>query len=301
VSLYVFAMDQRGWLQRAISGVIDPQKEDTDTAVRRVKRLCFAGVQRALQDGMDSSTVGVLVDEEFASDIALEARGLGLTVALAIERADREVFELEYGDDYLDHLRRFDPQLPKVLIRHNVESERDGLDEQLRRLRRVSDELHGWGWPLLLELLVPPTEAQLESFGGDVRAYDERLRPGLTLRAVEEIQAAGVHVDRWKVEGMYSRADAGSLAAACGSRDGATCLVLGRNAPWEEVELWLSNAASCAGYDGFAVGRSLWWEASRAALEGSLSWDDGVEVIAQNYRRAIGIYDKARSAATQFP
>lgn len=299
--LYIFAMDQRGWLQRAISGVLDSRKEDSTAAVRRVKQLCFAGVQRAVKEGVDSSGVGVLLDEEFASDIALDAKARGLTVALAIERADQEVFELEYGDDYLAHLRRFDPQLPKVLIRHNVESDRAGLDEQLRRLRRVSDGLHGSGWPLLLELLVPPTEAQLESLGGDVRSYDEQLRPGLTLQAVEEIQDAGVHVDHWKVEGMYSRADAGSLAAACCASGGATCFVLGRNAPWEEVELWLSNAASCPGYDGFAVGRTLWWEPARAVLEGTSTWDDGVEVIARNYRRAIDIYENARSAVIQAP
>ena len=241
--------------------------------------------------GAQRANAGVLVDEKFGEDIhGVPERHNSL--AVPIERADQQVFEPEYGHVWLSHVTKLDPDLPKVLIRHNVEGDRSGLDEQLRRLRRVSDELHDAGYPLLLELLVPPTRAQLAGVGGDERIFDDHERPQLTVRAVEEILTAGVRVERWKVEGMSSATSAAELARVCTRDAGVTCLVLGRNAGWDEVDRWLANAAASPGYDGFAIGRTLWWEPAVDLLLGS-SWENAVEAIANNYRHAIDTYEMA--------
>lgn len=293
MALYLFAMDQRGWLERELTRLFPQSEEDIGSLVRRAKELSFAGLRHAIGNGVDAIDAGVLVDEEYGEAIARQAVEHGITLSVPMERADREVLELEYGDAALQHVRSLSVDLPKLLIRHNVGGDKEGNAEQLWRLLDIGNRVAQMGKKLLLELLVPPTPEQLASCGGDVRRYDDELRPDLTIRAVHEILEYGVPVPIWKIEGMYRREDAAAVGAACTDGGQATCLVLGRNAPWEDVECWLGNAASSPGYDGFAIGRTIWLEPVTEALAGKIDHEEAVAQIAERYLRAVTIYREA--------
>ena len=291
--LYLFAMDQRGWLEREIAGWLPGNAVDVRERVRRAKTLSFAGLCRAVGNGVDLKEAGILVDENYGAEIARRASAEGITLSVPMERAECDVLELEYGAQALDHVRALSPDLPKLLIRHNVGGDRANNREQLRRLLDVSRHLVDEGRKLLLELLVPPTPDQLRSCGGDMRLYDKEVRPGLTVRAVEDIREYGVPVDIWKIEGMYSKQDATAVGRACTSGAQSTCLVLGRNAAWEDVECWLRNAAASPGYDGFAIGRTIWLEAVRGALMGEINDEEAIAHIASRYLHAVRCYQQA--------
>ena len=289
--LYMLAADHRGWLLRALAAELPRTSDETATLARRVKQLCFEAVVAAVEHGVARADAALLIDEELGAEVAVRAQEAGLTVAMPIEKPDQEVFQPEYGESWLEHVVAMDPDLPKVLIRHNPSTNRSDLEEQLRRVRQVSDTLHRAGRPLMLELLVPPTPAQLEDAGGDQRVFDECWRADLTVGAVREILAAGVRVEIWKVEGMTTRAQAALLARACQSGGPSRCIVLGRNAGWEQVERWLGNAAASPGYDGFAIGRTLWFDTAVEFFRGSLSWGEAVSRVADAYRRAVDVYE----------
>ena len=91
-------------------------------------------------------------------------------------------------------------------------------------------------------------------------------------RAIEDDPGRGVEVDIWKIEGVDARDDAEMLAArpAPAGRDGVVCVVLGRGASTEKVDQWLRAGAAVDGFVGFAIGRSIWWDALKAFLDGSL-------------------------------
>lgn len=295
MSLYLFAMDQRGWLERAVAEVVPGSADDVATLVRQAKELSFAGLRQAIASGVEPGSAGVLVDEQYGSDIARRAKEEEIVLSVPMERADCDVLALEYGEAAMDHVRQLGPDLPKLLIRHNVGGDREGNALQLERLRVVDRMVHDAGLRLLLELLVPATAQQMASVGGSLDRYDRELRPSLTGSAVEEIRAAGVEVDMWKIEGMDDPEDARGVARACTEGTSATCLVLGRNAPWEGVERWLRNAAAAPGYGGFAIGRTLWWDAVVAWLQRRWDRDQAVSSIADAYRRAITVYEAAPS------
>lgn len=296
--VYMLAADHRGWLLRALAAELSGRPEDNAPRARRVKQLCFEAVTRAVEQGVARSDAALLIDEELGGDVALRARKEGLTVAIPIEKPDQDVFEPEYGEAWMEHVASANPDLPKVLIRHNPGADRADLDEQLRRLREVADALHAAGRQLMLELLVPATPAQLHDVGGDEHAFDERLRPELTLGAVHDLMEAGIRAEVWKVEGMPTVALAERLARACASRGPARCLVLGRNAGWEEVEAWLRHAAASPGYDGFAIGRTLWWQACVDLFRERISWDEAVTAVAEGYRRCVETYASAATEPT---
>ena len=100
------------------------------------------------------------------------------------------------------------------------------------RLRRLGEWLHENDRRYLFELLVPATPEQIEAAGGDEDRWDSEERPKLMKGAIEELQAAGVEPDIWKIEGIDRREDCETISAAtrAGGRDGVACVVLGRGA-----------------------------------------------------------------------
>jgi myo-inositol catabolism protein IolC len=147
----------------------------------------------------------------------------------------------------------------------------------------------------MLELLVPPEDAQLATVANDRGRFDRELRAALTAAAVREIADDGIRPGLWKIEGPESPQDAALVAGAVRSADpGAACLVLGRGADYAAVRRWLSIAAATDGFAGFAVGRTIWWDALRRYLDDG-DRDAAVRAVAARYLELVGDYPSERS------
>ena len=167
-------------------------------------------------------------------------------------------------------------------------------ERQLGRLKRLADWLHAHERKFLFELLVPATDEQLAGVDGDADRYDAELRPELMRRAIEASQDAGVEVDVWKIEGVDEQSEAAMLAEQARSgpgREGVTCVLLGRGASTEKVEQWLREAAPVDGFVGFAIGRSIWWDALKGFLGHELDREAAAAQIAENYLHFVQVYE----------
>jgi myo-inositol catabolism protein IolC len=293
--LYILAFDHRGSFQKKMFGIEgDPTPEQTET-IADAKKLIFEGLLEAVRRGADPSATGVLVDEQFGSNIPQLAREHGLKLATPVEKSGQNEFDFEYGDDFAAHIEKFDPDFSKVLVRLNPEDDPDLNARQLDRLRRLADWLHSHDRKFLFELLVPATDEQLAKVGGDTDRYDAELRPELRRRAIEMVQNHGIEVDVWKIEGVDHREDAEMLAQQARSgpgREGVTCVLLGRGASNEKVEHWLRVAAPVEGFIGFAIGRSIWWEPLKGFLERGLERSAAASQIADNYLHFVEVYER---------
>jgi myo-inositol catabolism protein IolC len=298
--LYVLAFDHRGSFQKKMFGIQgDPTPEQTET-IADAKRLIFEGMELAVQRGVDASATGVLVDEQFGSDIPKRAKEEHLVLAMPVEKSGQDEFDFQYGAEFGAHIEKFGVDFAKVLVRYNPEGDADMNQRQLGRLKELADWLHANDRKFLFELLVPAEPAQLESVGGDTDRYDAELRPKLMKQAIKDIQDFGIEVDVWKIEGVDAREDAEALAEQTRSgqgREGVVCVLLGRGASDEKVDHWLRMAAPVEGFVGFAIGRSIWWDALKGFLDGSLERDAAAEKVADNYLRFVKVYDDAESGA----
>ena len=72
-------------------------------------------------------------------------------------------------------------------------------------------------------------------------------------------------------------------------------LVLGLDAPEEELVAAFRAAASFPLVRGFAVGRTIFADAARAWLKGALSDEAAIDAMAERYGRLCGLWDEARS------
>jgi myo-inositol catabolism protein IolC len=291
--LYILAFDHRGSFQKRMFGIEgDPTPEQTET-IADAKRLIFEGMVEAVNRGAEAGTTGVLVDEQFGSNIPQLARDHGLKLAMPVEKSGQDEFDFEYGDDFPEHINKFDPDFSKVLVRYNPAGDAEMNRDQLARLKRLADWLHDNGRKFLFELLVPATEGQLASVEGDTDRYDAELRPALMREAIKAIQDFGIEVDIWKIEGVDLREDDEMLAEKARTgpgREGVVCVVLGRGASTQKVEQWLQAASPVDGFIGFAIGRSIWWDALEAYLASELEREAAAAQIAENYLHFIDVY-----------
>jgi len=300
--LFILAFDHRGSFQSKWFGISgEPTSEET-LRIADGKELIFEGLELAISKGAQAATAGGLVDEQFGAPkrIPERIRAAGMKLAMPVEKSGQNEFDFAYGDEFGDHIERFDPDFVKVLVRYNPDGEEELNRRQSDRLVTLSTWLAERGRRFLFELLVPAEDEQLASVGGEVERYDAELRPGLMVGAIAELQDAGVEPEIWKIEGLERREDCERIVAQCraGGRDQVVCVVLGRGAERTKVESWLANGAGVDGYVGFAIGRSIWGDPLAGFLGGSLSRDQARQQIAGTYLHFVDTYEAARSSGS---
>jgi 5-dehydro-2-deoxygluconokinase len=296
--LYILAFDHRGSFQKKMFGIEGEVNSEQTETISDAKRVIFEGMLEAVNRGAEAGATGVLVDEQFGSDIPGRAEEAGLKLAMPVEKSGQNEFDFEYGDEFATHIEKFDPDFSKVLVRYNPDDPDHEMNKrQLDRLKTLSDWLHENDRKFLFELLVPATDEQLQQAGGDSDRYDAELRPELMRRAIQDIQNHGIEVDVWKIEGVDERSDAEMLAEQARSgegRGGVRCVLLGRGASTEKVEQWLEAASPVDGFIGFAIGRSIWWDALKGYLDKSLDRSQAVSQVADNYLHFVRVYEGQR-------
>jgi 5-dehydro-2-deoxygluconokinase len=118
------------------------------------------------------------------------------------------------------------------------------------------------------------------------------------VRAIEELQEAGVEPDLWKIEGLDTREDCERIVAAArrGGRDTVSCILLGRGENEAKVVEWLKTAAAVDGFIGFAVGRTDFWDPLMNFRAGQVTREQAVAQIAARYREFVDVFEGAKGA-----
>ncbi len=293
-TLFMLAFDHRGSFQKTFFGIEGAPGPDDAARIIDAKRVIFEGLQRALGEGAPAASAGVLVDEQFGTQVANEATQAGIVLAMPAEKSGQPEFDFEYGTEYTSHIQAFDPTFTKVLVRYNPHGDGAANARQALRLKELSEWLHHTGRLFLFELLVPAEPHQLESVDHDSVRYDREIRPDLMRIAIAELQETGVEADVWKIEGIDETERCAEVAEQCriGGRDGVGCVVLGRGADEAAVDTWLRAAREVPGYQGFAIGRSIWWNPLKFFVDGAMPRAEAIAQIAKNYRRFVAVYQE---------
>lgn len=295
--LYILAFDHRGSFQKTMFGIKGTPTAEQATVISGAKSLIFEGFRAAATRGALPKGAGCLVDEEFGAQVAREAKKMNVVLAMPCEKSGQDEFDFEYGDEFGTHIQAFDPTFSKVLVRFNPEGDPDMNRRQTQRLRRLGDWLHERGRKYLFELLVPATKSQLAGVDDSQDRYDREVRPALVIETITQLQNAGIEADVWKIEGLDSRDDCRRVAdtARRGGRDSVVCVVLGRGASRDRVDHWLRAGSGVPGYRGFAIGRTIWWDAVAGHRDGKMDQAQAARLIADNYLRSVRVYQGKES------
>ena len=292
-NLYILAFDHRGTITKGLLGVEgrEPTEEEANK-VSKMKQIIFDGFLKANESGITDGDPAILVDETFGLEIQQKAKEMNVKFAAPVEKSGQKVFDFEYGDQFGEKINEVGADFVKILVRWNPDDDEETRETQGSRIKELSDWLSENGKKFLLEFLVPATEEQLASVENDQARYDSEIRPKLAVRVVEEMRERGADPDIWKIEGLDTTEDCEKVAAAIktGDRENVMAVVLGRGASDEKVNEWLRAGSSVDGYRGFAIGRSIFWNALKGFHEGEKTREEAVNEIAESYLGFLSVY-----------
>ena len=291
--LYILAFDHRGTITKGLLGVEgrEPTEEEAKK-VSELKQIIFDGFLKANESGITGGEPAILVDETFGIEIQQKAKEMNIKFAAPVEKSGQKVFDFEYGNQYGEKINEVGADFVKILVRWNPDDDEGTRETQGNRVKELSDWLSKNDKKFLLEFLVPATEEQLASVENDQARYDSEIRPKLAVKVVQEMRERGADPDIWKIEGLETVEDCENVAAAIktGDRENVMAVVLGRGASDEKVNEWLRAGSSVDGYRGFAIGRSIFWNALKGYHEGEKTKDKAVEEIAESYLGFLSVY-----------
>jgi myo-inositol catabolism protein IolC len=287
--VFALAFDHRNSFRRDFMNLHgDPAPEQHATMVA-AKGLVVDALLAAAPE-VEAGRVVLLIDHEYGGGFVTKAQAGGIRVAMPVEVSGQRELRYLCGGHPDRVIVSCQPDYVKVLIRYNPGGDTAMNARQRARLRELTRWLDGRPQQLMLELLVPPEDAQLATVAYDRGRFDREVRAELTAAAIREIAGDGLRPRLWKIEGPESREDAAWIAEAvhCADPDSA-CLVLGRGADLAVVRRWLAIAAATGGFTGFAVGRTIWWDALRAYTGGG-DRDAAVNAVARRYLDLVRDY-----------
>lgn len=235
---------------------------------------------RAAEGAPPPPAMGVIVDARHGTPVLHRLTGTGLWIARPVEVAGSRPLEFESGMNVGQALTEWPTeQVVKCLVAHHPDDEPALAARQLGSVAALDRACRRTGHELLVEV-IPPRELP----GDDTTV----------VRAVAQLYDAGVRPQWWKLPPLTTAAWAALHETV--QRHDPWCrgvLLLGLEAPEEELDAAFRAAAQQPLCKGFAVGRTLFAAAAQAWFTGTLSDDGVVADVAARYRRLIRIWEHA--------
>lgn len=208
---------------------------------------------------------GVLIDDRYGADALNAATGRGWWVGRPVELPGSNPLQFDWGRSIGSHLLSWPKEhVIKCLVQLHPDDSVENRLEQEAQLKALYDAAQVSGHELLLEVIPP------KSMAGDADTV---------LRAVKRLYNLGIYPEWWKLEQMSAR-QWRAIDALVRERD-PHCrgvVLLGLNAPIEQLAESFRQAGASSTCRGFLVGRTIFQEPSRRWLAGEI---DDAALIAQ--------------------
>ncbi|MER9891144.1 5-dehydro-2-deoxygluconokinase [Mesorhizobium sp. M0119] len=274
-SLMAFACDHRVQLEDiAAKAGADPS---------RIPAFKVLTVKAAAKVAAGRGGYGVLLDEKYGREAMFEFAHhsfawLGRPVELPGSRPLRFEFSQDIGSQLtewpVDHCI-------KCLCFYHPDDPAELKAEQQQKLRALFEAARKVGRELLVEIIA-----------GKHGKLDDMTIP----RALEELYALGIKPDWWKLEPQGSAGAWAKIEAVILKND-PWCrgiVLLGLEAPQDELEAAFAATAKAPIVKGFAVGRTIFINAAEQWLAGKMSDDDAVADMASRFEKLTEAWLAAR-------
>lgn len=262
--LFIFAFDHRFQL------VESAQQAGADPARICVLKQLFIqaveDVERHLAAQGVLASVGLLADERFGQEALNAATGRGWWVARPVELQSSRPLAFEHGRSLGSNLIAWPhEQIIKCLVQFHPDDEPLLRLEQEAQLKGLYEAAQVSGHELLLEVIPPKNHPS--------------ARPDVLYRAIKRLYNIGIYPDWWKIEAQPQSVWR-QLDELITARD-PYChgvVLLGLNAPMQALAEGFREAAASQVCRGFAVGRTIFQQPSKAWLAGDI---DDAELVSQ--------------------
>ena len=275
LDMRVFAFDHRMQLEAMADAASVPHAR-----IGAFKALCL---QAALAVSSGRHGYGILCDGRLGRDALYRAAGSGLWIGRPVEWPGSRplTLEPEIGPDFGGLVEWPLAHVVKVLCFYHPDDDAATKAAQEDTVLRLFSACRRNRLEMLLEII----PSKVGPCDDDTAA-----------RVIERFYEIGVYPDWWKLEPMRST---GAWKAACDAitrNDPHTrgIVVLGLDAPANELEESFAIAAGFELVKGFAVGRTIFAEAAQLWLSGEIDDAQAVASMTTKYADLCAVWDRAR-------
>ncbi|MEH3107507.1 MAG: 5-dehydro-2-deoxygluconokinase [Sphingomonas fennica] len=276
--IMVLAIDHRSQIEQIADAV------GADRArIPAIKALALAAVERlaAREPGL-----GILADGRYGQEALAAAAGQGLWIGRPIELPGSRPLDFDTDIDVASELRQWPvDHVVKCLCFYHPDDPPELRERQERQLLRLASACRETGHEFLLEIIA---------------GKDGPVGADTVARVIRRIYALGIRPDWWKLEPSADPAAWSAIERTVADHD-PLCrgiVLLGLSAPEEELIASFRVAASVPSIRGFAVGRTIFAEPTRAWLAGEIDDEGAIRLLYDNFARLVAAWKAARGEAS---
>jgi 5-dehydro-2-deoxygluconokinase len=247
--------------------------------ISEFKRIIASAGLEAVSDG---DNPGVLIDDKYGFDALAQITGGNWWTARPVELPGSFPLAFEAGDNIATTLRDWPrTHIAKCLVQYHPDDDAIIKSEQIEKVSRLYDACVATGHDMLLEV-IPPSEK------GDV---DDAV-----IRAMDDFYSHDIKPDWWKLPPARSIRNWQAIEKCIAEHD-PYCrgvVMLGLNAPMDQLIADFSLGAASPVCKGFAVGRTLFQDAANAWFAGDINDSEARAQISENYQNLLKAWRNLR-------
>jgi 5-dehydro-2-deoxygluconokinase len=276
-SLMAFAIDHRVQLEK-----IADEAGASREKISAFKRLA---VDAAARVAAGRPGFGMLLDGKYGRDALFRAADHNFWIGRPVEEPGSRPLDFEFGGSLGAKLIEWPVgHTIKCLCFYHPEDTPEMKAKQERELLRLHDAARTIGRELLVEIIA--------SKHGPVNDTT-------TAQVVERLYQIGIKPDWWKLESQPSDAAWANIARLIDVHD-PLCrgiVLLGLEAPEEDLASAFQIARRCPRVKGFAVGRTIFAEPAQAWFAGAISDSEAAKRMAESFSRLCEAWREAAEAS----
>ncbi len=244
------------------------------------KRLAVEAAAR-VADGRPG--YGMLIDERFGRDAFFDAATKNFSwIGRPVELPGSKPLRFEFSQDIGSQLVEWPlSHCIKCLCFYHPDDPKELKAEQQEKLRTLFEAARKVGRELLVEIIA---------------SKNGPLTDDTIPTALEELYALGIKPDWWKLEPQESTAAWKKIDAVIAKND-PLCrgiVLLGLEAPAEELIRSFEATLAAPSVKGFAVGRTIFSDVARAWLSGGINDEEAIADMAGRFRQLTAAWLKTR-------
>jgi 5-dehydro-2-deoxygluconokinase len=276
-SLMALAIDHRAQLEKIVDEV--GVSRDKISAFKRL------AVDAAAKVAAGRSGFGMLLDSKYGREALFRAADHGFWIGRPVEEPGSRPLDFEFGGSLGAKLVEWPVgHTIKCLCFYHPDDPQEMKAKQERELLRLYDAARTIGRELLVEIIA--------SKHGPVNDTT-------TARVIERLYQIGIKPDWWKLQSQPSDAAWANIARLIDVHD-PLCrgiVLLGLEAPEEDLANAFQIARRCPRVKGFAVGRTIFAEPAQAWFAGSISDGEAIQRMAESFSRLCEAWCDAAEAS----
>lgn len=278
--MYILAFDHRRQLED-----IAVSHQSSAGQISQFKSLVCDAVLQVARHSTSPEHMGIIVDDRYGESVLNRMTTQGWWIGRPAEIPGSCPLELDPGNNFgLPLLSWPTSHVVKCLVFYHPDDNLDLRLLQERNIRQLHADCAALDRELLLEIIVS--------------SKNQPCDDATVARALTRFYNLGVYPAWWKLESQT--AAAWENISAVIARYDPLCrgvLLLGLDAPEEELGKSFEIAARFPVCKGFAVGRSIFGQAAKQWFGAELDDAGVVSQVAANYGKIIQLWQQARNAA----